>query len=83
METIITIMVTGMLCCACFYIGAVVGQTVARDEKVELPTLNPIKAIRERKDNEHAQMEQDRLDKIIRNIEAYDGTSRGQEDVPR
>ena len=30
---------------------------------------------------EEAQMEQDKIDTIMRNIERYDGTSQGQEDV--
>jgi hypothetical protein len=42
-----------------------------------------MKAYREREAKKEAQMEQDRIDTIMRNIEGYDGTSRGQEDVPR
>ena len=67
----------------CFVIGAKVGQTVSKGEDVKLPNLSPINAIREHNDKKQAQWEQDRLDTIMRNIEGYDGTSRGQEDVPR
>ena len=67
---------------ACFIIGAKVGQTVAKGEKIETPTLNPMKAIREHKDKQAAEWEQNRIDTIMRNIEGYDGTGRGQEDVP-
>ena len=77
------LLIMGAVSVACFVIGAKVGQTVSKGETVKLPDLNPINAIRERKDKEQAQWEQDRLDTIMRNIEGYDGTSRGQEDVPR
>ena len=66
----------------CFLIGAKVGQAVTKGERVELPNVNPMQAVRDHRAKKQAQMEQDRLDTIMRNIEGYDGTSRGQEDVP-
>lgn len=68
---------------ACFIIGAKVGQKVTRGETIETPTVNPLKAVREHKSRQKAEMEQDRLATIMRNIEGYDGTGRGQEDVPK
>lgn len=67
----------------CFMIGAKVGQKVAKGEEIKLPAVNPIEAVRERRDKKQAEWEQDRIGTILRNIEAYDGTSMGQEDVPR
>ena len=67
----------------CFIIGAKVGQTVSKGEDIETPTLNPMKAIREHREREEAEREQSRIDTLMRNIEAYDGTGNGQEDVPR
>jgi hypothetical protein len=78
---LMTILMTGTMSCVCFLIGAKVGQKVSKGEAVELPSVNPIKAYRENKEQKEAQMEQDKLDTIMRNIEKYDGTSRGQEDV--
>lgn len=72
---------TGFLNIACFIIGVKVGQTVSKGEKVELPNLNPLKAVRESQSRKAAEIEQDKLSKILRNIERYDGTGRGQEDV--
>lgn len=80
---ILTILAIGALNIACFFIGAKVGQTVAKGEKIEAPALNPIKAIEERASKKRAEEEQNRLDIIMRNADNYDGTSRGQEDVPR
>ena len=35
----------------CFYIGAKVGQAVAKGEKVEIPSVSPLKAFREKENN--------------------------------
>jgi hypothetical protein len=79
----LTIAVTGLLCIICFIIGAKVGQTVSKGEDIELPEVNPMKAIKEHRAKQEAEMEQNRIDTIMRNIESYDGTTMGQEDVPR
>ena len=76
------IIAIGAMNIICFLIGAKVGQAVSKGEDVKLPEVNPIKAYREHEARREAQMEQDRVDTILRNIESYDGTSRGQEDVP-
>lgn len=89
MATVVTILltalITGTLSCVCFLIGAKVGQKVSKGEGLELPSVNPIKAIKESREQREAQkeseMEQDKLDTILRNIERYDGTGAGQEDV--
>jgi hypothetical protein len=77
---VVTILAMGFVCMACFLMGAKVGQSVAKGEKVELPS--PVKAVQEHREKKEAQMEQSRLETIMRNIESYDGTPYGQEDVP-
>ena len=74
--------IVGVLCIACFMIGAKLGQTVTKGEEVKLPTLNPVQAYREHTAKKEAEMAQNRLDTIMQNIESYDGTSKGQADVP-
>ena len=74
---------TGYLCIACFLIGAKVGQKVSKGEDIKLPKVNPMELYREREAKREAQAEQNRIDTIMRNIESYDGTGNGQEDVPR
>ena len=78
----LNILITGALCIACFVIGAKVGQTVSKGETIELPTVNPMEAVREHRAKKEAEMEQSRLETILKNIESYDGTTKGQEDVP-
>ena len=86
METLILVALIGLMDIACFWLGAKVGQTVSRGEIIETPTLNPVKAIQEhiaeREAKLEADIERNRLETIMRNIEAFDGTSRGQTDVP-
>lgn len=67
----------------CFVIGARVGQTVQKGEDIKVPSVNPLQAVRDREAKREAKREQEKLDTILRNIERYDGTPRGQEDVPR
>lgn len=76
------LMVMGLVNVACFVIGAKVGQATAKGEKVEIPTINPMQAARDRQVKKEVQKEQDRLNVILHNIEKYDGTGLGQEDVP-
>lgn len=83
MEITITILATALVCLSCFIVGAKVGQKVSRGEDIKVPTINPIEAIREHNSKKEAEMAQDKLDTIMRNIESYDGTPNGQEDVPR
>ncbi len=66
----------------CLIIGTKLGQTVAKGEPVELPSVNPLKVIREREERREAKAEAERVETIMQNIEGYDGTSRGQKDVP-
>ncbi len=75
------IALTGFFCICCFVIGAKIGQSISKDEKVELPSLNPLKAYRENEARKEVKMQQDKLNTVLRNIDRYDGTSKGQEDV--
>jgi len=79
---IVYILALGFVCMACFKMGAKVGQAVVKGEKIETPVINPMQYAKDRRARQEAQTEQERLDVILRNIEGYDGTSRGQEDVP-
>lgn len=80
---IILVLTVGAMCIACFLVGAKVGQTVSNGEEIKLPTINPIEAYKEHEAKRDAQKEQDRLGVIMRNIESYNGTADGQDDVPR
>lgn len=66
----------------CFFIGAKIGQKVVKNEKIELPTINPVKIAKEHKESkETAKIKETEL-AILKNIDNYDGTGLGQEDIP-
>lgn len=67
---------------ACFLLGAKVAQATAKGEEIKLPSVNPLKLVQEAKERAAVKDEQDKVATILRNIESYDGTGYGQEDVP-
>ena len=77
------VLTVGAMCIVCFVIGARVGQKVVKGEDIKLPTINPLEAYREHEAKREQQKEQSRIDTILRNIDSYDGTGMGQEDVPK
>ena len=79
----VLILVVGALNIACFFIGAKVGQMVQKGEKISMPSIDPMKPVRDHQARKEAETEQGRINAILRNIENYDGTGRGQEEVPR
>ena len=79
---ILTILATGTMCIVSFIIGAKTAQSIKKDKDIELPNLSPLKAIREAQAHKEQKKEQDKLETIMRNLEAYDGTSNKQEDIP-
>lgn len=83
METILIILTVGTLNVACFFIGAKVGQKVAKGETIETPNVNPIQYIQEQREKQQAIKEQKRINTILENIDNYNGTDAGQKDVPR
>lgn len=80
---ILTILTVGILNVVCFFIGAKVGQTVAKGEDIKLPNVNPLEAIKELSAKKEAEAEKSKVETILHNIDSYDGTANGQKDVPR
>ena len=80
---ILLVLITGALCVACFFVGAKVGRTVSNGERVELPKVDLGKAKRERQERKEADIEQEKYNTILENIERYDGTPSGQKDIPK
>jgi hypothetical protein len=78
---VLLLAVMGIVNVLCFVIGAKVGMAVKKDEEIKLPSMNPVEAVREYKDKRAEREEQARIDKIMQNIERYNGTPNGQVDV--
>lgn len=84
-DTIILIISIGIMNILCFFIGAKIGQKVIKGEEIKAPDiskLNPINIQKKREEKYEVEKEKNKLETILRNIERYDGTDTGQEDVP-
>jgi hypothetical protein len=79
---LLLILGTGLINVLCFFVGAKVGQTVAKGKEVELPTINPMEAYKQHQEKREAEKEKQINDIILENIDNYDGTANGQKDVP-
>jgi hypothetical protein len=83
MEMLLPMAIITGLNVTCFLVGAMVGQKVVKGEKIELPKVNPMEIYKEHQEKKAVEEEKSKLDTILKNIERYDGTARGQEDVPK
>ena len=80
---VLALAVMGAVNILCFVIGAKVGQAVTQGKQVEVPSVNVLKAVKEHREKKKAEEDRDRMQVIMDNIEAYDGTAMGQREVPR
>ena len=78
---VLTVIAMGLVNLLGFVIGAKIGMAVKKDKEIKLPTVNPVEAVKEHINKREARAEQDRIDKIMQNIERYDGSPNGQVDV--
>lgn len=66
----------------CFYFGVRIGQKVAKKEEIKIEGLNPVKVIDTINQSKEEKKEQERMRIIAENIDNYDGTGLGQQDIP-
>lgn len=81
METIIIIVLMGAMNLLAFLIGARTAQKADRGEEIKLPTVNPMQAYREHREQTEASKEQERMNIMLDNINNYDGTGTHQRDI--
>lgn len=82
MEMIVLVLIVSAVNVWCFTLGAKVAQTVMQGEKVETPKVDPLKGYRQHKAQKEMDAQRSKLESIMRNIDSYDGTPFGQEDIP-
>lgn len=82
METLLIILATGAVCIASFFIGSRIGAVREKAPQAERPSVDPLKHILDRQERKKAKANMERYEALMRNIEAYDGTSEGQKDLP-
>jgi hypothetical protein len=72
-----------VICLFCVVIGAKIGQKAVRGEDIELPKFEPVKTIREYNEQKEVRKEQEKQKIIAENIDAYNGTPYGQQELPK
>ena len=80
MHDIILIAMVGALNIVCFFTGVKAG----RKEEIKAPSVsrfNPVNLYTEHQEKREAKKEMEKIETILSNIERYDGTEAGQEDV--
>jgi uncharacterized protein YneF (UPF0154 family) len=78
---VLAVVLMGLVNLLGFVVGAKIGMAVKKDKEIKLPSVNPVEAVKEHINKREAKIEQDKIDKIMQNIERYDGTPNGQVDV--
>jgi len=81
METIILVLLMGVMNILAFLIGARTAQKANRGEEIKLPNINPVQAYKEHKEESEYSKEQERLNTMLENIENYKGDGLGQKDI--
>ena len=82
MDTIVLIILVSACNMAFLLVGAKIMQASKKDESIKLPEIKgPVALYREFRAEKEAEREKDKLDKILGNIDRYDGTGSGQQDV--
>lgn len=80
---VFAILAFGAVNIACFLLGAKVGQRVQKGEEIQLPRLDPVAAIREHRAEKEQDGQREKYAAILQNIESYDGTGKGQQEIPK
>jgi hypothetical protein len=78
----ITIIIVSIGNILCFLIGAKIGQMVSKSETIKLDPIKAIKEeIKETKIEKENDIEKSKIEKQMFNIDNYDGTGLGQQDI--
>lgn len=80
----IDLIILGTFMIVSFYLGFILGYKKVNSEKIEMPTLNPVKIIRKNKEIkeeiDRTRKEQEIMGINLANIDTYDGTGVGQKE---
>lgn len=81
METIILVLLMGVMNLLAFLIGARTAQKANRGEEIELPNINPIKAYQSHVEQKEKEKEEEAYNTMLENIDNYCGDGLGQKDI--
>lgn len=80
MQTIALVALVGLMNIVCLALGARMGQKISQGQPV-IPSVHPLDAYQNRQQQKKARQDQEKVQRIMENIDRYDGTGMGQQDV--
>lgn len=81
-EAIILCTIFGVFILVAYSLGLKNGQRLSKNEEVVMPNVNPIKVINEEIEKHEEKKKQQAYEIMMSNIDNYDGTGLGQQDIP-
>lgn len=81
-ETIILCTIFGVFILVAYSLGLKNGQRLSKDEDVVVPNVNPVKVVTEEIEKHEEKKKQQAYEIMMSNIDNYDGTGLGQQDIP-
>mgnify|MGYP003313318982 CR=1 FL=1 len=82
LEVILFCCIFGLFILASYTLGLRNGQKLAKREEITMPEINPVTVINKQIERKEQQKEQEILDIMMSNIDNYDGTGLGQQQIP-
>lgn len=83
MELLSVIALVSFFIVCSFVLGAMIGQKVVRGQDIELPRIEPLKTVQEWNKAKEIKKEEERTKIIAENIDSYNGTPYGQQEIPK
>ena len=81
-ETIILCTIFGVFILVAYSLGLKNGQRISKNEEVVIPNINPVKVVTEEIEKHEEKKKQQAYEIMMSNIDNYDGTGLGQQDIP-
>ena len=81
LAVIVSVIGTGVVTILAFLVGARTAQKANKGEEIKVPTLNPMKAYQEHREQVEASKEQERINTMLENINNYTGDGTGQKNI--
>lgn len=82
-EAIALVVCISIMNIACFVTGTSIRQKIDKGEEVKMPDVNPVHMYHDHQKRKEQDKKASQREVLLRNIERYDGTPYGQEDIPR
>lgn len=76
------VLATGTMCVTCLLLGVRIGQAAAKAEPVTIPKPTLSEKRKKQETDSREDLERQRLEAILRNVDNYNGTEMGQRDIP-